>query len=538
MTLKPTHGKILDKKNKSLSDIAEYKNTKEALDQAHQSLLTVMNNIDACIYVTDLQTQEILFMNRPAKEKFGGDYTGQVCWRAFYELTRPCDDCNKDQLIDQTGQPTGLHVREKLNADTGCWHINHDRAVKWIDGRYARVQIATDITKVKEFEKERIDAEAQMRQAQKLEAMQTLAAGIAKDFNGMLSSILNYAGSALDEAQNNRTSVPFLREIIKAGHQAKELAHQILTYSRRTENIFKPIQIKPIINEALKSLKTSLPSTIKIESNLISEAIVEADSTQIHQVIMNLFSNACHAMREQGGVLTVGLTKEVLSNNFTRHYPGMLPGNYLRLEVSDTGHGICPSIVDKLFDPYFTTKTDKKGSGIGLSVVQAIIQNCGGAISVGSRAGELTTFKIYLPIFLQTAVYSPADESIAASGNERILFVDDEPDLAELGGRLLKKMGYQATICTSSADALALFKKTPNEFDLLVTDMTMPTMTGDILSKKIRAIRPDIPIVICTSYSEKVTWEMIEQLAIRSVIMKPLALNEMALCIRQALDDK
>ena len=520
-----------------MSDITPRERAAQALKSSHQTFLTVLDSIDATIYVADMVTHEILFMNRHMKETFNGDFTGQTCWRAFKGNSGPCSQCSNSRLIDENGNPTGVVMYENFNELAGRWYLNYDRAIKWIDDRMVRLQVATDITQLKNMEQQRRHTEQQLRQAQKMEAIGTLAGGIAHDFNNILSAILGYSELALDDALHNRTSAKYIREVVKAGGRARDLVHQILTFSRQTEAESKPIQVKPIVKEALKLLRASLPSTIEIRLSLDSDAIVQADPIQIHQVIMNLCTNAGHAMRDQGGILTVSLTEETLPSEFTDRYNEMTPGEYLKMVIADNGPGIPPSIMEKIFDPYFTTKQKEEGTGMGLAVVQGIVQNCRGAITVCNSEEKGAKFSVYLPIIHTTQRASVQLEAVVPGGNERVLVVDDEPPLADLSKKIMERYGYRVSTRTSSIEALELFKSQPGDYDLVVTDMTMPNMTGDVLARKLMAIRPDIPVVICTGYSEKITQELLEHLNIKALVLKPIIRNELMLTIRQVLDD-
>ena len=520
-----------------LSDFTQREKAAKALRESHQTFLTVLDSIDATIYVADMQTYEILFMNRQMKETFNGDFTGQKCWRAFKNKKGPCRNCSNPKLLDSQGNPTGACVYEGRNKISGRWHINYDRAIHWIDGRLVRLQVATDISELKTMEKLRRHAERQLRQAQKMEAIGTLAGGIAHDFNNILSAILGYSELALDDALHDRTSANYIREIVKAGERARDLVQQILTFSRQTETEAKPIQVKPIVQEALKLLRASLPSTIEIRPKIETEAIVKADPIQIHQVIMNLCTNAGHAMRDQGGVLTVELADETLTEEFTNHHADMAPGEYLKIGIMDTGPGISHNIMDKIFDPYFTTKQKGEGTGMGLAVVQGIVQYCGGAITVGTPEKVGTRFNVYLPIIHTDQPASAPPKTIVPGGSEHILFIDDELPLADLGKKILERSGYRVTTRTSSIEALELFKRQPDTYQLVITDMTMPNVTGDILAQRLMEIRADIPIVICTGYSEKITPQLLDRLKIKALVLKPIIRNELLLTVRQVLND-
>ena len=519
-----------------MSDITEREKTDRALREARQTFITILDSIDATIYVSDMDTYEILFMNRHMKETFGGNFTGQTCWSALRNQDEPCSDCSNYKLLDDQREPTGACVWEGRNEITQRWYLNYDRAIRWIDGRYVHLQVATDITQLKSLEQERHRTEAQLRQAQKMEAIGTLAGGIAHDFNNILSAILGYSELALDDAMNERASVPYIRQILKAGGRARDLVQQILTFSRQTETEAKPIQVKPIVKEALKLLRASLPSTIEIRPDIQSEAIVEADPIQIHQVIMNLCTNAGHAMRESGGTLRVMLSDETLDLEFTDHYHEMAPGEHLKIEVRDTGPGIAPEHMDKIFDPYFTTKEKGEGTGMGLAVVQGIVQSCNGSLIVDTPEDGGVSFKIYLPTIHTDELAETKLDVVVPGGTERILFIDDEPPLAELTKQLLERFGYQVTIRTSSIEALELFRSQPEDFDLVITDMTMPHMTGDQLALELMALRPEIPVMICTGYSEKITKELLDRLNVKALVLKPIIRNELLISVRSILD--
>jgi PAS domain S-box-containing protein len=520
-----------------MSDITEREKTDRAVREARQTFITILDSIDATIYVSDMDTHEILFMNRNMKDKYGDDLTGQICWRAFRDQEGPCSDCANNKLIDDQGRPTDACVWEGRNEMTRRWYLNYDRAIRWIDGRLVHLQVATDITQLKHLEQQRQRAKAQLRQAQKMEAIGTLAGGIAHDFNNILSAILGYSELALDDALNERASAPYIRQILKAGGRARDLVQQILTFSRQTETEAKPIQVKPIVKEALKLLRASLPSTIEIRPVIQSNAIVEADPIQIHQVVMNLCTNAGHAMRETGGTLTVTLTDETLDGSFTEHFPEMAPGEHLKLEVRDTGPGIAPEHMNKLFDPYFTTKEKGEGTGMGLAVVQGIVQSCDGSVTVETPDDGGVSFKIHLPIIHTDEPAQTKLDVVVNGGSERILFIDDEPPLAELTKQLLERFGYQVTIRTSSIEALELFRSQPDDFDLVITDMTMPHMTGDRLALELMSVRPELPVVICTGYSEKITQELLDRWNIKALILKPIIRNELLISIRGILDE-
>jgi len=383
---------------------------------------------------------------------------------------------------------------------------------------------------------EKWQLEKRLAQAQKMEAIGTLAGGIAHDFNNILSAIMGYTELSLIDMPSDSPLRKNLQQILKAGSRAKELVQQILTFSRQHDPELQPVKISLIVNEALKLLRASLPSTIQIQHRIQSNLAVFSDPTNVHQVLMNLCTNASFAMRENGGILGVTLTDADLDAQFAKHHPGITPGKFVKLTVSDTGYGMSPAIIERIFDPFFTTKSKGEGTGMGLSVAHGIVKGQGGAITVESTPGQGSVFDVYLPA-IETEVLSSKDsEEMMVTGTEKILFVDDEDFQADIGQKMLTRLGYRVTARTSSAEALEVFRQNPDEFDLVITDMTMPTMTGDVLARKLLAVRPDIPIIACTGYSEKISPEIIQEIGIKELAMKPVVMTDIAQMIRRVLD--
>ena len=519
-----------------VSNLSERKRSQKALIDSHVRFLMVLDSIDADIYVSDLETYEVLLTNRHMRESFGEDLVGKTCHQVFRNESVPCSHCTNDQLLDSYGNPTGVCVWEGKNPITGKWYINYDRAIKWVDGRFVRLQIATDISRIKDLEKESLRIQAQLQQAQKMEAIGTLAGGIAHDFNNILSAVIGYTEIALADVPAGTSQHRNLQEVLKAGSRARDLVKQILTFSRQTEQELRPVQIKQIVSETLKLLRASLPTTVKISVDIQSDSAVLAEPTQIHQVIMNLCTNAAHAMRSKGGQLKVDLSNVELGGHFIEQHPYLTPGEYTRLRVIDTGHGMEKAIVDRIFDPFFTTKERGEGTGMGLAVVLGIVKSHGGTITVESETGRGSIFNIFLPVIMQQVDHEVRAKTPIATGTERILFIDDEKSLVDLGRQILERLGYNVTIRTSSVEALELFIEQPDKFDLVITDMTMPNMTGDELAEKLMSIREDIPVILCTGYSERISQERAHDLGIKEFILKPIVMRELAVKVRNALD--
>ncbi|MGZ3647561.1 MAG: PAS domain S-box protein, partial [Syntrophales bacterium] len=397
------------------------------------------------------------------------------------------------------------------------------------------VSIHRDITREMRLERE-------LRQAHKMEAIGTLAGGIAHDFNNILMAIIGYTEMALYKMPEGTTPVRRdLEQVLKAGYRARDLVNQILTFSHQSDQERKVIDIVPTVKEALKLLRSSLPSTIEIRQDIAippEKGVILADPTQIHQVLMNLCTNAAHAMRDKGGILSVSLASVEAATYLVSRYPDLKPGPYVRLTVGDTGHGVDPSILERIFDPYFTTKGPGEGTGMGLAVVQGIVKRHGGMITVQSEIGKGTSFHLLFPRIEQEIAQEAMVAEVLPRGRERILFVDDEKPLVDLGKGMLESLGYSVTIKTNSLEALETFRAQPDAFDLTITDVTMPGMTGIELAKELMAIRSDIPIILCTGFSELIDEKHAKEMGIREFVMKPFVIGKHAKAIRKVLEEK
>ncbi|MFP3983732.1 MAG: PAS domain S-box protein [Desulfurivibrionaceae bacterium] len=384
--------------------------------------------------------------------------------------------------------------------------------------------------------------EQQLRQSQKMEAIGTLAGGIAHDFNNILSAILGYAElGRMDTAPDSKLRRD-LNEIVKAGHRARDLVNQILTFSRKSGRDLSPLNIHLILKEALKLLRSSIPSTIEIREDIDPDCgTVLGDPTQLQQVIMNLCTNAYQAMRESGGVMGVRLYCGETEGEEAELKEGLEPGSYVVLEVKDTGPGMSPDILERIFEPYFTTKKKGEGTGMGLSVVHGIVKSHDGNITVDSSPGRGAVFRVYLPLYEESPSYDAGDVEPGTplpSGTERILVVDDEENVVRIMERILTGLGYQVHAVTSSEEALRIFEEKPEQFDLVVTDMTMPHIMGTDLADRMLAIRSDMPIILCTGYNELISREEALSLGIREFAMKPVSEKELADLVRRVLDQK
>ncbi|MFH1215376.1 MAG: cache domain-containing protein [Pseudomonadota bacterium] len=383
---------------------------------------------------------------------------------------------------------------------------------------------------------EQIKVETMFRQTQKMEAIGTLAGGIAHDFNNILAAIFGFAEIAKIDVQPDSRAGKSLEKILEAAGRARDLVKQILTFSRRTDLKPQSIHLKIIAKETIKLLKASLPSTIEIQANFQSDEKVMADPSSIHQIIMNLCANAGHAMGKNGGILSITLIDVDLDQDFARIHSGIAPGRFVRLTISDTGHGMSSEVIDRMFEPFFTTKDEGEGTGMGLAVVHGIVQRLGGAITVHSEIGKGSSFSVYLPIHSGKTEEKKQEEGRVPEGSERILFVDDEAFIVDIAQQMLTLLGYKVIAKTSSQEALSYFEAHAEEIDLLITDYTMPNMTGIDLAAKVRAIRPDLPILLCTGYNAGLSIEEIQAAGIRELVYKPVVRKELAVIVRRALD--
>ena len=367
-----------------------------------------------------------------------------------------------------------------------------------------------------------------------MEAMGTLAGGIAHDFNNILGVMLGYTEMTLAGVAGTSHLERKLNQVLKAGRRAKDLVSQILAFSRPEEKARKVVRISSVIQEALKMLRATLPATIEIRQDIATqEDMVLADSAEIYQVLINLGANAAHAMQEQGGVLTLSLASVWLDEMAAAKIQELPPGPYVKFTMRDTGHGMDRKLMKRIFDPFFTTKKSGQGTGMGLAVVHGIIKAHGGAIHVESQPGKGSAVQVYFPRVEKGVAAKTTKKLPLIGGTERILFVDDEESMVEMWKEVLENLGYKVIGKTSSSDALECFQEQPDHFDLVITDQTMPHMTGFRLAKKLLQIRATIPIILCTGFSDTVTSEQAKASGIKDFLIKPLSIQDLSAAIRR-----
>ncbi len=517
-----------------IGDISRRKRAEEALRKSEAQLQAILDHSPALISTKDLNAKVTMVNKRfevlsgpPSK-----DFVGKSVYDLFpYEIA---DALWKNDLAAlESGGP--IEAEEVVKHKDGSWHTY--LTVKFpmfeeANKPYGVCAISTDIT-------DRKLVEQQLLQAQKVEAIGTLAGGIAHDFNNILAPIIGCTELSMEDVQKDTTLYNNMQEVLLAGMRAKDLVKQILTFSRQSDRELKPLRVQLIIKEVLKLIRSTLPSTIEIRQDISDKCgLVMADQSQIHQIAMNLMTNAYHAMQETGGSLEVTLKEVELGAENSRDL-SMVPGPYICLTVADTGIGMEQTVMDRIFDPYFTTKEKNKGTGLGLSVVHGIVKSFRGEIKVYSNPGKGTSFHVYLPV-IKTKVETVEDKTIAPieGGMEQILLIDDEEPIVRMEKQILERLGYHVTARTSSVEALEAFRADPDNFDLVITDMTMPNLTGVQLSKELLKIRPGIPIIICTGFSEQISEDKAKEMGIRGYVLKPVVKSEIAKTIRTILEDE
>lgn len=519
-------------------DITEKKETERQLDKKELLLQSIIENTSDAVFFKDAAGRYVLA--NTATLKAIGKAEHEVIGKNDFELF-PAASAKTISKIDSAAMAADgpLLAEEKLRTSSGdtYWQANKSALRDPAGNLLGLVGISRNITEIKRNQLEREELKKRLIQAQKMEAVGTLAGGIAHDFNNILAVIIGYAELARDDVPPASKAVSDLDKVLEAGNRARNLVKQILAFSRQAEAKPIPLQLQSLIKETLKMLRASIPTTITMREDLDSSCgVVLADPTQVNQILMNLCTNASQAMEEHGGLLTVSL-KKIYKNKDDRQLPVKLKeGPYVELAVSDTGTGIGPDVIDKIFNPYFTTKEVGKGTGMGLAIIHGIIREHGGEIAVESELGRGTTFRVYFPSVSRAQL--PVLEKPAAipQGSERILFIDDEELLAEMGKNMLERLGYQVTVRQSSIDALSTFQNDPNSFDLVITDQTMPGMTGSDLARRILQIRPGMPIILCTGYSNLIDAESAKAMGIREFAMKPLSKGAIGKLIRKILD--
>jgi PAS domain S-box-containing protein len=515
-------------------DITERSRAERALRESEAKFREVVENIQEVFWMTDAGRTKMLYIS-PGYEAIWGRSCKSLYAQpdSWFESIDPDD---RERVLKATA---ARQARGDYNETYRI--VRPDRAVRWIRERafpirdeagnvHRLVGTAEDVTEYRTLED-------QFRQAQKLEAIGLLADGIAHDFNNILAAISGYTELCQMILKGNPEVREHFRAVLKATSRATDLVRQILTFSRERQQERRPLQLRPIVNESLKLLRATVPSTIEFDISLATDApTVLADPTQIHQILMNLGTNAWHAMKDQSGRLQVKLEKCEVDAAFAEMQPGLRPGSYARLTLTDTGCGMDRATLRRIFEPFFTTKPPGEGTGLGLAVVRGIMDSHEGAVTVYSQVGEGTVFNLYFPAHAGEPSAVVAKEGPVPRGHgETVLLVDDEDMLARLGQRTLAALGYTVEVATEPAAALAMVQNDPQRFALVVTDQTMPGMTGIRLASQIRQIRPDLPIILMTGYGKSLESEQTEAAGIRRVLLKPATLFSLGTAVQEAI---
>jgi PAS domain S-box-containing protein len=516
----------------------DQKNAERSRDEALQRLELALRSSNVGLWDWDIKTGA-LFYSKEWKRQLGYENDElETTYDAWESRLHPDDRSSTLKKLQQ-------YINGKIPKYDLEFRLRHrDESYRWIHARGELIRdkenapsrmlgCHVDITENKKLEQK-------LLQFQKTEAIGTLAGGIAHDFNNILSSIIGFTELAMDEVEKEKPVFQHLSEVLTSGKRARDLIRQILIFSKHAQPEFKPLQISSVVTEALQMLKATIPSSIDIRCSINEQRlIVNGDPTQIHQIVVNLFTNALHAISPDNGIISIDVAPANLDENDIANYPGLEPGQYAKITVADNGNGISREQLDFIFDPYFSTKTPEKGTGLGLAVVTGIIKSHHGHISVYSEVGKGSTFCVYLPLSeKQNQAFPQADLEKILTGSENILFIDDEPSIAKMQQRQLERLGYTVTTFNDSEEAVAAFIAEPDRYALVITDMTMPKLTGDKVAAAIKEIRPRTPVILCTGFSERINVHEAAKLKIDAFLMKPVDKAVMTKTIRKVLDDK
>lgn len=527
----------------SIADITERKKAEDALQQSEERLSGIVDSMADWTWEVDAEGRYLYCSQKG--EHILGYSPGEMIGRTPFDFMAP------DEAQKIRGVFIQAVAQKKIIRDLENWNICKDgRKICLLTngvpiwGETGQVigfrGVDKDITQQKQADEKSKELEARLQQAQKMEAIGTLAGGIAHDFNNILSGILGYSQLAIAHIHTPEKAIRHIKQIAKGTQRATDLTKQILTFSRQSEYQKQPFKIYIEIKEALKLIRSTIPTTIEIKTRIDSKKRVLADPIKIHQVIMNLCTNAYHAMRKTGGCLIVSLTDEIFTRADLFKDQKIAPGEYIKLEVSDTGQGMDEKTLEKAFEPYFTTKEKGDGTGLGLAIVQAIVDEHDGFLQVHSEIDKGTSFYLYFPIVKDAIKNDSADilQEPQLTGNETIMIVDDEDQVRESFKEFLEDFGYQVQTFRNGTEALGRFKANPAEFDFIITDMTMPGVTGDKLATELLKQRPELPIVLCSGFSENTSRAKAIEIGIRQYIQKPVLHKDLLALIRSILDKK
>jgi len=513
-------------------EIKERKQTEKLLHSSKEQWEKTFNAMNDAVTIQD-SDMRILQANKATLEFFQlkeEDVIGKYCYELFQKQDFPCQECPQNEAARKLQTYASTMHYPKLGKSA---LVTFSPAMDENGELEHFVHTAKDITQQKKLENELI-------QAHKMEAIGTLAGGIAHDFNNILAAILGYSEMVKDDLPVGSHTRNDINQVISAADRAKELVRQILTFSRKGVETSEPLQLELIIKDTLKLVRASLPTTVEIQESITPDCgSILANSTNIHQVLVNLCTNAFHAMKEEQGIITVKLAPLELTRREVMHETGVSEGSFVELTVRDNGCGMDKNTISRIFEPYFTTKEVGKGTGMGLALIHGIVQSCGGFIKIKSDLGRGTAFHVYFPAITEKSVAVQGGQAKSfPGGDERIMAVDDEKIIASMYQGTLSRLGYTVTTYNSSEEALEVFRSSPDSFDLIITDQTMPNLSGTELTRKILQIRKKIPVILCTGYSTMVSEEKATEVGVDRFVMKPVSRSDLATVVREVLDNR
>ncbi|MCF8130382.1 MAG: response regulator [Deltaproteobacteria bacterium] len=506
-------------------DISDRKRAVASLKRSEAKYRAMMETIKDPVYICS-EDYRVQYMNQAMTERIGEDGTGAFCYKALHDFDEKCPWCQKEKVHREGYASTDI-VSPKDKRSFSVSNAIFDNE----DGSRSTISVFRDTTDFRQLQD-------RLQQSQKMESIGNVAGGVAHDFNNILFPILGLSELLLEDLPPDSMEYQNVQQILKSGERGKALIGQILAFSRRSEHQRMPVRVQEVVREVLTLCRSTIPANIEIYQFVQDNCgFVLADGTQLHQIIMNLMTNAYHAVEQKGGAISVRLEEEILTPSDLKTL-SLKPGKYVVLSVSDTGHGIAPSVMHKIFDPYFTTKKKEKGTGLGLAVVFGIVKEHGGDIEVNSEVEKRTTFNVYLPLVEDTSeMVSATQTQIQPKGTEWILLVDDEEPVLRTIKMILERLGYRVEIRNNSIGALGAFGADPMSFDLVITDLAMPKMTGDQLAEQLMAIRPDIPIILITGFSDRIDAQKAKRIGIKGFLPKPVKKVDLANLVRKLLDE-
>lgn len=512
----------------------------EAIKRAEASeniLRALFDNAIDGIVLADIETKKLNIMNRAMLSMLGYDPDSEV-------VLTVNDIHPEDKLpyvLSQFSRLADGNIKLARNIpvkkrDGSLIYIDISGTPIVVNDRRYIAAIFRDMTEPRRAAIEKRELESRIHQMQKMEAIGTLAGGVAHDFNNILTAIMGLAELSIKSTKPEEPVYRHVEQILASCHRARDLVSQLLAMSYKSEKKLEQISLLPVIKDAIRLIRATLPSTVEIRTSFETELDnAMADRTQISQIIMNLCTNAAQSMCAMQGEISIAVSNSYVDEQYTATHPELQRGRYLLLKVSDNGSGIEPGIIDRIFEPFFTTKERGKGTGLGLALIHGIVKNHGGSIYVQSTPGKGTTFEVYLPVTDKKGEVNEIAEDLPVTGSASILLVDDEEMLTEVNGSILETLGYSVTTCNNGAEALRVFSAEPDAIDLVITDMTMPGMTGLDLAAEIKKIKPSAPVLLCTGFNEQLTKEKAEETGIFDIIMKPFTSIELGQAIKKGL---